>query len=103
MRIPRLRTAVALAVCCLYPPAAGALTSDAFTDPFPPHPCLPVSRAPLIFQGVLCDGVACPPEGWSTCFWEVANAQPGLSGVRLGVPRMAFLAGTGEMLAVARI
>jgi hypothetical protein len=77
----------------LTPGAALAITLDAFTDAFPPIPCLPVSAQPIIFQGTVCDGTSCPPDPWSNC-WENLAQQTGLAGVLGGRREARVLAGS---------
>ena len=55
-----LGTLVLLAAVATASPATATII-DAFTDPLPAHPSLPVSGANVLFLGSLCDGAACPP------------------------------------------
>lgn len=70
----------------LSPAAASALTLDAFTDAFPPNPCLPLSNQPVVFAGPYCDGTACPPDPLVTCGADDV-VQLGLPGVLAGLRR----------------
>jgi hypothetical protein len=91
---------ILLAGAMLGPTAARAVTIDAFTDPFPPHPSLPVLAAPWLFVGTLCDGAACPPANLVSQALDTAD-QSGLGGV-IGGKRAAQLQ-LYQDLAVARI
>jgi len=101
-RVRAILVFVGVTLAGIVPTAACALTLDAFTDALPPNPCLPVSGAPIVFQGVVCDGAACPPDAWSSCYQNEA-AQSGLGGVLFGVPRaMRVLAGS-DIAVTARV
>lgn len=61
---------------------AQALTLDAFSDPLPPNPCLPLSGQPVIFTGRFCDGDSCPPDPYVFgCDGATHADQGGLAGV----------------------
>lgn len=82
----------------LLPPAVGiptaqAVTIDAFTDPYPPNPDLPVSGREIVFVGTTCDGGACPPGAIINHTPTDQSSQVGLPGV-LGGERDALITQT---------
>ena len=80
------------------PGLAGAVIIDAFTDPYPPNPLLPVSGRQIIFVGSTCDGGACPPNAIVSNPVSDSADQGGLAGV-LGGNRYAqinHVAGTAN-------
>jgi hypothetical protein len=82
-RVPFLLAVVLAAVAAWSPGPAAAIAIDAFTDPFPPSPCLPQTGAPVLFVGAYCDGVSCPPDPFAPCE-DPEVAQSGLPGVAGG-------------------
>jgi hypothetical protein len=79
-------------------PAVQAVTIDAFTDPFPPNPDLPVGGYELIFVGSMCDGGACPPGTMVSHLVNDVAYQTGLAGVLAGerYAEIAYVAGTAN-------
>jgi hypothetical protein len=73
--LARLGTLVLLSI----PASALGLTLDSFTDPLPQNPCLPVSGQRVVFTGLYCDGVSCPPGSMVYCA-ENDVLQTGLAG-----------------------
>jgi hypothetical protein len=82
--------------------SASALTLDAFTEPFPPNPCLPNSDGPVIFIGPYCDGLSCPPDPWATCIQDQA-LQTGLPGVHGGRREVRVIEWAGSGTLTARV